>query len=383
MGIGKGTFVADVDKKSIKDGNGTIIQKDCFLELFEGCVIPIDVSIYGYVYMYTSRKTACRYVDLIEEDLDPLVLRSFWLEEYFDMIIAMIESGITPVPCMDGKPFRLKNNTSKDRVDKFNKEEDEIKSLRGQLKIKKDPKLYKKLEQKIASHVVFSSEDWEALIRMFKTMGLTVIHEDYEAEAVASRLCTLGLATAIMTKDSDCLTHGAPIMIRKITKRYVRGKPEHRCEIIIRDNVLKTLGLNDDQFIDFCVLIETDYNKRIKGYGFGKGLKLIKDHGNLDDIIEFLSAKKDLSEYRLNDEALRVEIRGYFTNELDMDLEPRLVVNYQNGLMECFGEIFNGLNRKRMIESCGSVVKKLKAFNQKFAKMKKFVLVNKSDRHVK
>jgi flap endonuclease-1 len=44
-----------------------------------------------------------------------------------------------------------------------------------------------------------------------------------------------------------------------------------------------------EQLVDVCILIGTDFNPGITGIGPKKGLKLIKDHGDLEHVMSHLS----------------------------------------------------------------------------------------------
>jgi len=48
--------------------------------------------------------------------------------------------------------------------------------------------------------------------------------------------------------------------------------------------VLETLGLNMDEFRDFCILLGSDFNDRIPGYGPAKGYKLLEECRTIENI---------------------------------------------------------------------------------------------------
>lgn len=51
-----------------------------------------------------------------------------------------------------------------------------------------------------------------------------------------------------------------------------------------------------DEFIDFCILCGSDYTKTIEGLGPSTALKLIKEHKNIEAVIE--EVKKLNDEFR-------------------------------------------------------------------------------------
>ncbi len=52
------------------------------------------------------------------------------------------------------------------------------------------------------------------------------------------------------------------------------------------NKVLDELEITREQLVDLALLVGTDFNPGIKGIGAKKGLKLIKEHGNIYDILK-------------------------------------------------------------------------------------------------
>lgn len=107
----------------------------------------------------------------------------------------------------------------------------------------------------------------------------------------------------------DTLTFNAPILLRHLTFSEARKTP------ISEINLQKALeGLEMDmsqvgtsrtpyststlptihgstQFVDLCLLLGCDYLEPIKGIGPKSALKLIREHGSLDKVMEHLKEK--------------------------------------------------------------------------------------------
>ena len=49
------------------------------------------------------------------------------------------------------------------------------------------------------------------------------------------------------------------------------------------------------QFIDLCILLGCDYLEPIKGIGPKSALKLVRDFGDLENIVEHLKEKYDVA----------------------------------------------------------------------------------------
>ena len=367
-----------------------------FLQSFAGHRLAVDVSVYAYVFMAVARKEAIKYTDPLRQDPKHTPMRSFWLERYFNMMVAMLECQITPIAVFDGPHFHLKQGTKDDRAKAYDDRAKEIAQLRSELNDEHDDKKMMRLKMKLEHHITFEEEDWRALEEMFRAMGIPVVKPDTEAEAICARLVHRGYATAVVTKDGDALAHMAPFMITDITRSYRHDRPWHTCTVYSLNEILDQIELKHHEFTQFCMLLGTDYNDRIKGFGFVGSLKLIKKYGNIEDAlkevrrkVEASNKKKmgtpkekdiiDLDQYRLFDDAIRNEIYGYFTGDLGARLEHFPVVMYQHGLHGCFQDIFMGQNRQRMLDQVPKIVELLHTFNQSFAALQKIVLVPKTD----
>lgn len=58
------------------------------------------------------------------------------------------------------------------------------------------------------------------------------------------------------------------------------------------ERVIKGLNLTPEQFVDLCILCGCDYCPAIRGIGKKTALKLIREHGSLEKILETLDRKK-------------------------------------------------------------------------------------------
>ena len=88
----------------------------------------------------------------------------------------------------------------------------------------------------------------------------------------------------------DTLTFASPILLRHLTFSEARKMP---IDIIKLEDVLKGLELDMDHFIDFCLLAGCDYLDPLKKMGPKTALKMIRDHDNVGDVLEYLKTKKN------------------------------------------------------------------------------------------
>jgi len=99
---------------------------------------------------------------------------------------------------------------------------------------------------------------------------------------------------AFASSDADCLLHGCPRTIPNLTLSQTRRLPGSKFvyiqpELIELKEVLKHLGINQDQLIVMGILTGTDYNpKGIKGIGPKKALNLVKQFKKFDALFNEL-----------------------------------------------------------------------------------------------
>jgi flap endonuclease-1 len=62
----------------------------------------------------------------------------------------------------------------------------------------------------------------------------------------------------------DTLAFHAPILVRHLSYSEARKAP---LQIFDHEKLIQDLGLNEDQFIDLCILLGCDYCEGIKGIG--------------------------------------------------------------------------------------------------------------------
>jgi flap endonuclease-1 len=166
------------------------------------------------------------------------------------------------------------------------------------------------------------NEDAKKLLRL---MGIPVVEAPCEAEAQCAELCKGGKVWATGTEDMDALAFATPILLRKLTS------PETKKEPVIEIHVEKVLGpdglqLTMDQFIDLCILCGCDYCDSIRGVGSKTALKLIREHGSIENILKTIDRQKypvpETLETRLD------EIRALFKHP---DVTPAADVDFSFG----------------------------------------------------
>jgi flap endonuclease-1 len=196
----------------------------------------------------------------------------------------LIEARIRPVYVFDGKPHPLK---------------EKVVDLRRRRRIKAEEEWKEALEKgdvetamvKAQQTSRVTDEIIEQSKNLLDALGIPYIQAPSEGEAQASYMVKRGDAYAVGSQDFDCLLFGSPLLVRNLTssgKRKLPGKKAYvkiNPEIIRLETGLKSLGILQRQLIDIAILMGTDFNEGIKGYGPMKSLKLIKKAGNLENAL--------------------------------------------------------------------------------------------------
>lgn len=123
-----------------------------------------------------------------------------------------------------------------------------------------------------------TSEDFETTKRLFDVLQVPYFHAPMEAETMCADLCRQGKVDAVLTEDTDVLAYGANVFLTKL------NPTDGTCMRINHSELLENVGLSADEFLDFCIMCGTDYNKNIFRVGPSKALKLIQTHKSIDKL---------------------------------------------------------------------------------------------------
>src|SRR4030065_542469 len=149
-------------------------------------------------------------------------------------------------------------------------------------------------EMRMFAQATTSMKDYmkEDSQRLLELMGLPWIQAPSEGEAQAAHMTRNGETDYCASQDYDSLLFGAPLLLRNVTISGRRKLPSKNVyvdivpEVIALDSVLKQCEITYEQLIDVGILIGTDFNPDgIKGLGPKTALKLIKEHGTLENAL--------------------------------------------------------------------------------------------------
>ncbi|KXA96194.1 endonuclease, partial [candidate division MSBL1 archaeon SCGC-AAA259I14] len=225
----------------------------------------------------------------------------------------LVELGIEPVLVFDGEPPELKSETLETR-----------RKIRAEAEKARKEALEKGKEKEALKHAKRSARLSEQMITQSKTllsaMGIPWIQAPGEGEAQASRIAQKGDAWGTGSQDFDSLLYGSPILARNLTitgKRKLPGKDQYKeilPEIFELEEIFEKHQIDRRQLIAIGILIGTDYNDGIKGIGPKTALKIVKENGDIEKIIE------------------REVVEGFETDPIEIEklfLEPSVSDDYE------------------------------------------------------
>ncbi|KAK0203581.1 PIN domain-like protein [Desarmillaria ectypa] len=115
---------------------------------------------------------------------------------------------------------------------------------------------------------------------ILEAMGIACIESEgpYEAEALACALVSHGFADYVASEDTDVIVYEVPL-IRNITNQ---AGP---LVVVSGSDVREGLQLSRTSFVDFALLLGTDFSERIRNVGPMRAYKFIKEHGTIEGVV--------------------------------------------------------------------------------------------------
>lgn len=292
-----------------------------------GKKVAIDTSIYFYKFMYKNER---------------------FLESFFNQIAHLRQYNITPVYVFDGAPPPEKMEEIKSRQARKQLIKSEILDLKNEIENLKnieniDTETAEDNKKKVivASFklakakkklIYITPDNIKELKYMLDLMNIKYIQANGEADSVCSKLNKNGIVDMVLSDDMDLLVTGTKILLRD----YCLGN--NRITVYKTEEILNTLEINYDLWVDFCILCGCDYSKRIRGMGPNNSFKYLKECGNIEEIISrYVGSEKKFKElpklfdyeksrdlmknckhYISEYNNIRVELEPLFGNQMDI-----------------------------------------------------------------
>nr|XP_033784383.1 flap endonuclease 1 [Geotrypetes seraphini]XP_033784384.1 flap endonuclease 1 [Geotrypetes seraphini] len=285
MGIqGLAKLIADVAPSSIKEND---------IKSYFGRKVAIDASMSIYQFLIAVRQDG----NVLQNDDGETTSH---LMGMFYRTIRMVDSGIKPVYVFDGKPPQMKSGELAKRSERRAEAEKHLVEAQEAGDVENIEKFNKRL-------VKVTKEHNEECKKLLKLMGIPYLEAPCEAEATCAALVKAGKVFAAATEDMDALTFGTPVLLRHLTASEAKKLPIQEFHL---NRALQEMNITQEQFVDLCILLGSDYCETIRGVGPKRAIDLIKQHKSIEKIVEHLDTKK----YPIPENWLHKEARELFLN---------------------------------------------------------------------
>lgn len=227
----------------------------------------------------------------------------------------LIEEGIKPIYVFDGTPPVFKKREIKRRVKAKEVAKRKYREAIGKGEIE-EARMYAQATSHLKDYMKEDSK------KLLDSMGIPWVQAPSEGESQAAYLVKRADADYCASQDYDSLLFGAPRLVRNVTISGRRKLPRKKVfievlpEIVALENVLEQWGITYKQLVDIGILIGTDYNpKSFKGLGPKTALKLIKTHGNLENVLQVKKVEFSIKYHRIREIFLQPQTTNQYKIE--------------------------------------------------------------------
>ena len=224
--------------------------------------IAIDTSIFLYKFKYSNK----------------------FIDSFIQQASHFMKSNIIPIYIFDGAPPKEKQDVLDSRKEHKMKISNNVAMLELKKEQAQTPEekniISKEIEKERRKCINITRDDITNLKLVFDIIGVRYIQPNCEADLVCCELYKKGLVQACLSNDMDFLPSGAGILIRNynLSNRVLKYN---------LNTILTKLGMNYEEFVDFCILCGCDYTCKIPRLGNETAYKFIKDEKlNIEGILE-------------------------------------------------------------------------------------------------
>ena len=241
-----------------------VVAQELLWEALAGRTLAVDGYNAVYQFLATLRQRDGQLFS------DPEGRVTSHLMGVFYRTTSLLREGVLPVWVFDGKPPDRKTGTIRQRIAAKEKAEEQWQEAlaAGDLETAR---------KKAAQTSRLTKTMVEELHQLLTALGVPFIQAPSEGEAQAAVMAARGTVWASASEDYDSLLFGAPRLVRGLAARS-RGGASPGAQLIDRGEALANLGISEEELILLGILIGTDFNDGVRGYGPKKALKLVQEH---------------------------------------------------------------------------------------------------------
>ena len=288
-------------------GNASLRQlavlDDVPFDELSGRVVAIDAHNWLYKYLTTTVKWTRDGVYTTSDGTEVANLVGV-----VQGLPKFLENDLVPVFVWDGGVTDLKDDEIEARRDARETYEEQLEAAREE----GDTIAIARLESRTQR---LTEVIHETTRELFDILDVPQIEAPAEGEAQAAYMARVDENVDYAGSDDyDCLLLGAPYTLRQLTSK---GDPE----LMDFQATLDEHDITWEQLVDVGILIGTDFNDGLPGYGPKTSLKKVKEHGDLWGVLD---ADGEYIEYadRIRELFLNPDVTDDY--DVDTDIEPDL-----------------------------------------------------------
>jgi flap endonuclease-1 len=267
-----------------------------------GSVVAVDAHNWLYRYLTTTVRftDSAAYTTADGKEVANLVGIVQGLPKFF-------EHDLTPVFVFDGDVTDLKAEEVADRRERRERATERLEEAREEGDAAEIARLDSQT-QRLTDTILETTRELLAIL------DVPVVSAPAEGEAQAAHMARDGTVDYAGSEDYDTLLFGAPLTLRQLTSQ---GDPE----LMELEATLEKNGLTWEQLVDAAILMGTDFNEGVSGYGPKTAVDAVSEHGDLWEVFEADDVYVDAAD-RIRSLYLDPAVTDDY--DLDTDLNPDL-----------------------------------------------------------
>jgi hypothetical protein len=177
-----------------------------------------------------------------------------------------------------------------------------------------------------------------------RSMGVPVLTAPSEAEMYAAVLCREGIATTVVSSDSDALLYGSPHVTRQL-----QLSRQSICRATLGD-LEANVGLDLEGLRDLAIVCGCDFHREgVKGIGPRRGAMMLERFGSLDALLKSRGYSHSEREYFILARQAFDEVNYVSPVDLNPTLDPPIISKFVSLLGAIMSEERAGILAQRQV----------------------------------
>ncbi|WP_435116906.1 flap endonuclease-1 [Halolamina sp. C58] len=241
--------------------------EDVSFDSLSGSVVAVDAHNWLYRYLTTTVKFTADSVYTTDdgEEVANLVGVVQGLPKFF-------EADVTPVFVFDGGVTDLKS----DEVERRREQREQAEQRRQAAEEAGEAVEAARLDARTQR---LTDTIHETTRGLFDRLDVPYMEAPAEGEAQCAHMAAAGDVDYAGSEDYDTMTFGSPLTLRQLTSK---GDPE----LMDLQKTLEKHEITYEQLVDVALLMGTDFNEGVSGYGPKTAVKAVKEHGDIWGVMD-------------------------------------------------------------------------------------------------